>query len=43
MNEFFLLKLPDNGRDLDMHPDLRQLAVAHSDQHIRLFGMFKKA
>lgn len=43
VNEFFLLKLPDNGRDLDMHPDARQLAVAHSDQHIRLFGMFKKA
>ncbi|WP_254510015.1 WD40 repeat domain-containing protein [Anatilimnocola floriformis] len=43
VNEFFKLKLPDNGRDLHMHADLRQLAVAHSDLHIRLFAMYKKA
>jgi len=43
VNEFFKLKLPDNGRDLDLHADQRQLAVAHYDTHVRLFAMQKKA
>jgi WD40 repeat protein len=41
-NEFFKLKLADNGRDLDLSADNRRLAVAHFDQHIRLMGLFAK-
>lgn len=43
VNEFFKLKLPDNGRDLDLHSDQKRLAIAHYDQHLRLMGLFPKA
>ncbi|WP_425614966.1 WD40 repeat domain-containing protein [Anatilimnocola sp. NA78] len=42
VNEFFKLKLPDNGRDLDLHADQKKVAVAHFDQHLRLFGLYTK-
>jgi WD40 repeat protein len=40
--EFFKLKLPDTGRDLDLSPDGRQLCIAHADGNLRLFAMYKK-
>lgn len=43
VNEFFKFKLPDNGRDMDLHVDQKRLAVAHYDQHLRLMGMFPKS
>lgn len=42
-DEFFKFKLPDTGRDLDMHPDGTRLAVAHADRHVRTYGLFAKA
>ena len=36
-NEFFKLKLPNDGRDLALSPDKRQLAVAHADSTLRVF------
>ncbi len=36
------VKLPRTGRDLDMHPDNLQLAVAHSDNRIRIYKMQKQ-
>jgi WD40 repeat protein len=41
--EFFKFKLPDTGRDLDMHPDQLRLAVAHADGNLRLYHLHKKA
>lgn len=35
-------RLPQNGRDLDLHPDGLQVAVACSDGHLRLCRMEKK-
>jgi WD40 repeat protein len=43
VNEFFKMKLPDNGRDMDLQADQKRVTVAHSDQHIRLFGLYTKA
>jgi WD40 repeat protein len=37
--DFFSLKLPNNARDLDLHPDGRRLAVALADGSVRLYGM----
>jgi prepilin-type processing-associated H-X9-DG protein len=37
--DFFSLKLPNNARDLDLHPDGRRLAVAFADGSVRLYGM----
>ncbi len=41
--EFFKFKLPDSGRDLDLHPDQLRLAVAHADGNLRLYHLHKKA
>ena len=41
-DEFFKFKLPDNGRDLDLSPDGTRVAVAHSDNHLRLYNLFAK-
>ncbi len=41
--EFFKFKLPDTGRDLDLHPDNLRLAVAHADGNLRLYHLHKKA
>ena len=38
-NEFFRYKLPADGRGLGMSPDSSQLAIAHSDSHLRLYAM----
>lgn len=43
VNEFFKFKLADHGRDMDLHPDNRSVAVAHYDANLRVYGMFKKA
>jgi WD40 repeat protein len=43
VNEFFKFKLPDHGRDMDLHPDHRTIAVAHFDGHLRRYGMYQKA
>jgi WD40 repeat protein len=43
VNEFFKLKLADHGRDMDLHPDGRRLAVAHYDAHLRLYALHAKA
>jgi WD40 repeat protein len=37
--DFFHLKLPNNARDLDLHPDRRRLAVAFFDGAVRLYSM----
>ncbi len=37
--DFFSLKLPNNARDLDLHPDGRRLAVAFFDGAVRTYGM----
>jgi WD40 repeat protein len=37
--DFFQLKLPNNARDLDLHPDGRRLAVAFFDGAVRVYGM----
>ena len=39
---FHSLKLKNNGRDMDMHPDQSRLAVAHADKTIRLYSMVPK-
>jgi WD40 repeat protein len=36
---FFTLKLPQNARDLDLHPDGKQLAVAGADGVLRIYEM----
>jgi WD40 repeat protein len=37
--DFFALKLPDNGRDLDLHPDGHRLAVAFAGGAVRVYDM----
>jgi WD40 repeat protein len=37
--DFFHLKLPNNARDLDLHPDSRRLAVAFFDGAVRVYSM----
>jgi WD40 repeat protein len=37
--DFFNLKLPNNARDLDLHRDGRQVAVAFFDGAVRTYGM----
>ena len=39
---FFALKLPNNARDLDLHPDGKRLAVAFADGAVRIFDMTPK-
>lgn len=41
--EFFKFKLPSDGRDLALAPDKRQVAVAHSDSTLRIFGLHAKS
>lgn len=41
--EFAKFKLPDTGRDLDLHPDGVRLFVAHADSQLRTLEMRKKA
>lgn len=42
INEFFQFKLPNTGRDLDLHPDGLRVAVAHHDGKLRLYGLHAK-
>jgi WD40 repeat protein len=37
--DFFSLKLPNNARDLTLHPDGRRLAVAYFDGAVRTYSM----
>ena len=39
---FFTVKTPVNGRDLDLHPDGKRLAVACADGAVRIFDMTPK-
>ncbi len=39
---FFMLKLPNQARDLDLHPDGLRLAVAHFDGAVRIYDMSPK-
>jgi WD40 repeat protein len=39
----FTLKLPNNARDLDLHPDGRRLAIPFFDGAVRLYDMSPKA
>jgi WD40 repeat protein len=40
--DFFALKLPDNARDLDLHPDGRRLAVPFFGGQVRIYDMGPK-
>jgi WD40 repeat protein len=37
--DFFNLKLPNNARDLDLHPDGKRLAVAFFDGAVRVYSL----
>jgi WD40 repeat protein len=37
--EFFKLKLPNDGRDLALSADKRQVAVAHADSQLRVYAL----
>jgi WD40 repeat protein len=39
----FTLKLPNNARDLDLHPDGKRLAIPFFDGAVRLYDMSSKA
>lgn len=39
---FHTVKLPQNARDLSLHPDSYRLAVAHADGAVRVFTMLPK-
>ncbi len=41
--DVFSLKLPSNGRDLDLHPDGKRLAIPFYDGAIRVYDFSKKA
>jgi WD40 repeat protein len=38
-HEFFKLKLKNDGRGMSISPDLKQLAVAHADMHLRTYAL----
>ena len=38
-DNFFTLRLPNNARDLDLHPDGRRLAIPFFDGAVRLYEM----
>ena len=40
---FHTVKLPNNARDMDLHPDGRRLAVAYFDGMVRMYDMGPKA
>jgi WD40 repeat protein len=42
-NEFFKLKLANDGRDLALSPDKTQVAVAHADKTLRLYSLHDKS
>jgi len=42
-NEFFQFKLPNTGRDMHLAPDGLRVAVAHHDQHVRIYELRAKA
>jgi len=41
--EFHQMKLPNDARDLDLHPDDLHLATAHYDGHLRIHKMAAKS
>lgn len=41
-SSFFTLKLPNNARDLDLHPDGLRLAIPYFDGAVRLYAMAAK-
>jgi WD40 repeat protein len=41
-NEFFKLKLPNDGRDLSLSPERSRVAVAHADRSLRLYALHGK-
>lgn len=41
-DEFFKFKLPDSGRDMDLSADGTKVAVAHSDNQLRIYHLFAK-
>lgn len=41
--EFFKFKLPSDGRDLGVSADAMQVAVAHADRALRIYGLYPKA
>jgi WD40 repeat protein len=41
--EFFKFKLPNIGRDMSLHPDGLRVAIAHSDNSVRIYRMEKPA
>ncbi len=41
--DVFALKLPNNARDLDLHPDGKRLAVPFFDGAVRVYDLSKKA
>jgi WD40 repeat protein len=40
--DVFTLKLPNNGRDLDLHPDGKRLAIPFFDGAVRVYDLSKK-
>ncbi len=38
-NPFHQLQLPNTAREMDLHPDGRQIATAHHDRHLRITRM----
>jgi WD40 repeat protein len=40
---FVTLKLPNNARDLDLHPDGKRLAVPFFDGAVRVYDLSPKA
>lgn len=42
-NEFFKLKLPNDGRGLALSPSADRVAVAHADGNLRLYALHEKA
>lgn len=41
--DVFTLKLPNNARDLDLHPDGKRLAIPFYDGAVRVYDLSKKA
>jgi len=40
---FFTLKLPNNARDIDLHPDGKRLAIPYFDGSVRIYDLSPKA
>lgn len=41
-DEFFKYKLKNDGRGMSISPDATRLAVAHADQHLRIYALFEE-